>query len=125
MVEFLDKGRAGMASTFLVRMKIGPVLVDAKGVSRLYRHQVRKRDLALLVLSAVFTLVVITLISEPVRLVLARLLAHPHRMINLRYHIVSITAVFLALGIGLTLGLDLPRPGHGRQPQGPAGGGRG
>ncbi len=70
MVEFLDKGRAGMASTFLVRMKIGPILVDAKGVSRLYRHQVRKRDLALLVLSAVFTLVVITLISEPVRLVL-------------------------------------------------------
>jgi len=70
MVEFFDKGRAGMASTFLVRMKVGPVLVDAKGVSRLYQHRVRKGDLALLVLSAVFTLVVITLISEPVRLVL-------------------------------------------------------
>jgi uncharacterized membrane-anchored protein len=70
MVEFFDKGRAGMASTFLVRMKVGPILVDAKGVSRLYHHSVRKRDLALLVLSAVFTLVVITLISEPVRLVL-------------------------------------------------------
>ncbi|MGE3620483.1 MAG: putative cytokinetic ring protein SteA [Acidimicrobiia bacterium] len=70
MVEFLDKGRAGMASTFLVRIKVGPILVDAKGVSRLYRHRVRKRDLLLLVLSAVFTLVVITLISEPVRLVL-------------------------------------------------------
>jgi len=70
MVEFFDKGRAGMASTFLVRMKVGPILVDAKGVSRLYRHRVRKGDLALLVLSAIFTLVVITLISEPVRLVL-------------------------------------------------------
>lgn len=70
MVEFFDKGRAGMASTFLVRMKVGPILVDAKGVSRLYHHSVRKGDLALLVLSAVFTLVVITLISEPVRLVL-------------------------------------------------------
>lgn len=70
MVEFFDKGRAGMASTFLVRMKVGPILVDAKGVSRLYHHSVRKRDLALLVLSALFTLVVITLISEPVRLVL-------------------------------------------------------
>lgn len=70
MVEFFDKGRAGMASTFLVRMKVGPILVDAKGVSRLYRHTVRKGDLALLVLSAVFTLLVITLISEPVRLVL-------------------------------------------------------
>lgn len=70
MVEFFDKGRAGMASTFLVRMKVGPVLVDAKGVSRLYQHRIRKGDLALLVLSAVFTLIVITLISEPVRLVL-------------------------------------------------------
>jgi uncharacterized membrane-anchored protein len=70
MVEFFDKGRAGMASTFLVRMKVGPILVDAKGVSRLYHHTVRKGDLALLVLSAVFTLVVIIVISEPVRLVL-------------------------------------------------------
>ena len=70
MVEFFDKGRGGMASTFLVRMKVGPILVDAKGVSRLYQHRVRKTDLALLVLSAIFTLVVIVLISEPVRLVL-------------------------------------------------------
>ena len=52
MVEFLDKGRAGMASTFLVRMKVGPILVDAKGVSRLYENRVRKRDLMLLVLAA-------------------------------------------------------------------------
>lgn len=70
MVEFFDKGRAGMASTFLVRMKVGPILVDAKGVSRLYHHTVRKGDLALLVLSAIFTLVVIIIISEPLRLVL-------------------------------------------------------
>ncbi len=70
MVEFFDKGRAGMASTFLVRMTVGPILVDAKGVSRLYHHTVRKSDLALLVLSAIFTLIVITLIREPVRLVL-------------------------------------------------------
>ena len=55
MVEFLDKGRAGMASTFLVRMKVGPILVDAKGVSRLYENRVRKRDLLLLVLAAVVT----------------------------------------------------------------------
>jgi len=48
MVDFLDKGRLGMASTFLVRLKIGPILVDAKGVSRLYERRIRKRDLALL-----------------------------------------------------------------------------
>ncbi|MDZ7676331.1 MAG: putative cytokinetic ring protein SteA [Acidimicrobiales bacterium] len=70
MVEFLDKGRAGMASTFLVRMKVGTMLVDAKGVSRLYKSSVRGRDLVLMVLAALFTLVVIVLISEPIRLVI-------------------------------------------------------
>ena len=70
MVEFLDKGRPGMASTFLVRMKVGPILVDAKGVSRLYRSQVRKRDLLLMVVAALLVLVTITLISEPIRLFL-------------------------------------------------------
>ncbi len=38
LVEFLDKGRGGMASTFLTRLKVGGKLVDAKGVSRLYRQ---------------------------------------------------------------------------------------
>ena len=70
MVEFLDKGRAGMASTFLVRLKVGPMLVDAKGVSRLYKSTVRTRDLMLMVLAAVFTMVVIILVSEPIRLVI-------------------------------------------------------
>jgi len=70
MVEFLDKGRAGMASTFLVRMKVGDTLVDAKGVSRLYRSSVRTIDLVWMILAAVFTLAVALMLSEPVRLVL-------------------------------------------------------
>jgi len=70
MVEFLDKGRAGMASTFLVRMKVGSKLVDAKGVSRLYRTSVRTTDLLWMILAAVFTLAVALMLSEPVRLVL-------------------------------------------------------
>jgi uncharacterized membrane-anchored protein len=70
MVEFLDKGRAGMASTFLVRMKVGAKLVDAKGVSRLYRTSVRTGDLLWMILAAVFTLAVALMLSEPVRLVL-------------------------------------------------------
>jgi uncharacterized membrane-anchored protein len=69
MVEFLDKGRAGMASTFLVRMRIGSTLVDAKGVSRLYQQTVRTRDLLLMVVAAIFTLAVVFALSEPVRLV--------------------------------------------------------
>ncbi len=70
MVEFLDKGRAGMASTFLVRIKVGDALVDAKGVSRLYRSSVRTSDLVWMILAAVFTLAVALMLSEPVRLVL-------------------------------------------------------
>ena len=73
MVEFLDKGRAGMASTFLVRMKVGSALVDAKGVSRLYQHSVRRRDLLMMVGAALATLVLVVLLSTPVRLVLETL----------------------------------------------------
>ena len=37
LTELMDKGRKGMASTFLVRLRVGPKLVDAKGVSELHR----------------------------------------------------------------------------------------
>jgi len=37
LVEFLDRNRQGMSSTFLTRLRIGEILVDAKGVSRLYQ----------------------------------------------------------------------------------------
>jgi uncharacterized membrane-anchored protein len=53
LIEFLDKGRGGMASTFLTRLKVGGKLVDAKGVSRLYRQSISGSSLLLLVLSAV------------------------------------------------------------------------
>jgi uncharacterized membrane-anchored protein len=59
-----------MASTMLTRMKVGPVLVDAKGVSRLYQGRLRKRDLAMLVLAALFAMIVVVLISEPIRLLI-------------------------------------------------------
>lgn len=68
LIEFLDKGRGGMASTFLVRLRVGPKLVDAKGVSRLYRSQVRTRDIWLLVGSALASGVLIVSISPPLRL---------------------------------------------------------
>jgi uncharacterized membrane-anchored protein len=51
LVEFLDKGRSGMASTFLTRLRIGGKLVDAKGVSRLYRSRIPVATLILLVLA--------------------------------------------------------------------------
>lgn len=63
LVEFLDKGRAGMASTFLVRLKVGSILVDAKGVSRLYRPGLRIKHLAALFASALVPMGIIVALS--------------------------------------------------------------
>jgi len=58
LVEFLDKGRSGMASTFLTRLRVGGKLVDAKGVSRLYRSRIGTWQLVLLVLAGLGVLAV-------------------------------------------------------------------
>ncbi len=47
LVEFLDKQRRGMSSTFLTRLRVGETLVDAKGVSRLYNPGLSLRHLSL------------------------------------------------------------------------------
>ena len=67
MVEFLDKGRRGMASTFLTRLRLGPVLVDAKGVNRLYEGRVRRRDIVFLVGAALLAMAAMTAASDSVR----------------------------------------------------------
>lgn len=68
MIEFMDKGRKGMASTFLTRLRVGPILVDAKGVSRLYRGRVRRGDLLMLIGAAVFAMVIVIALSDVMRL---------------------------------------------------------
>ena len=65
MVEFLDKGRAGMASTFLTRLKVGQLLVDAKGVSKLYESRIRKRDLVFFLMAAMLCFVVVIVAVFP------------------------------------------------------------
>jgi uncharacterized membrane-anchored protein len=40
LVEFLERNRDGMSSTFVTRLKVGEILVDAKGVSRLVSRRV-------------------------------------------------------------------------------------
>ncbi len=67
LVEYLDKGRKGMASTFLVRLKVGPKLVDAKGVNKLYRATVGPRHLMVLVAAALVVMTAVLLISPEVR----------------------------------------------------------
>jgi uncharacterized membrane-anchored protein len=66
MVEFLDKGRPGMASTFLTRLRLGPMLVDAKGVSRLYEGRVRRLDILLLVGAALIAMIAVAIVAEPI-----------------------------------------------------------
>ncbi|HEX7290779.1 MAG TPA: putative cytokinetic ring protein SteA [Conexibacter sp.] len=63
LVEFLDKNRRGMASTFLTRLRVGEILVDAKGVSRLYRPRPGVAPIALLALTGLFVLVAVVLLT--------------------------------------------------------------
>jgi uncharacterized membrane-anchored protein len=56
LVEFLDKGRSGMASAVLTRIRVGDKIVDAKGVSRLYQSRISGKALVLLALAALVTL---------------------------------------------------------------------
>jgi uncharacterized membrane-anchored protein len=74
LAEFLDKGRAGYSSTFLTRLRVGGKLVDAKGVSRLYRPRVSAWALLVLVLSASATMLVV-LADSPAGQVLFRYLS--------------------------------------------------
>ena len=61
LVEFLDKARQGMASTFLTRLRVGEILVDAKGVSRLYRPRPGVAPVGLLALTGLLVLVAVIL----------------------------------------------------------------
>ena len=56
LLEFLDKGREGMSSTFLTRLKVGNRLIDAKGVSRLYRTRISGWHLSFLALAGLIAL---------------------------------------------------------------------
>jgi len=64
LVEFLDKGRQGMASTFLTRLRVGGKLVDAKGVSRLYRRRISTLSLILLVTSTLLAMAAAVAVSS-------------------------------------------------------------
>jgi uncharacterized membrane-anchored protein len=67
LVEFLDKNRAGMSSTFLTRLRVGEILVDAKGVSRLYRPSAGRGPVMIVTAAALATLIVVVATSETLR----------------------------------------------------------
>ncbi|NLA59254.1 MAG: hypothetical protein GX855_10195 [Firmicutes bacterium] len=74
MIDFLEKGRPGMASTFLVRLKVGSVLVDARGVSELYKTKPGHRHLLQVMIAAALPLALLVMLSSPVRQVLRLIL---------------------------------------------------
>jgi uncharacterized membrane-anchored protein len=65
MIDFLEKGRRGMGSTFLTRLKIGEKLVDAKGVNKLYKESVKTRHVVGLVLAAMIPIAIVGTMSPP------------------------------------------------------------
>ncbi|MBS3908275.1 MAG: hypothetical protein KGZ93_01365 [Actinobacteria bacterium] len=67
LVEFLDKGRQGMSSTFLVRLKVGGKLVDAKGVNKLYRSSVKVSHLGVLFLAGLTAIIAIIIAAPAIR----------------------------------------------------------
>jgi uncharacterized membrane-anchored protein len=67
LIEFLERNRAGMSSTFITRLKVGEILVDAKGVSRLASRQVGIWPLVLLAFAGLGAIAVAIVVSPALR----------------------------------------------------------
>jgi len=107
LVEFLDKGRAGMASTFLTRLRVGGKLIDAKGVSRLYRSRISTTQVVVVLLVGIVAFLVRAGLADVPAVAVAR----PHlldprtlHVIDFKQFLTTIAAIFLALAVGVALG---------------------
>jgi uncharacterized membrane-anchored protein len=67
LIEFLERNRAGMSSTFVTRLKVGEILIDAKGVSRLASRQVGIWPLVLFTLAGFAAIAVAIAVSPALR----------------------------------------------------------
>ena len=70
LIEFLERDRAGMSSTFVTRLKVGEILVDAKGVSRLFSRRVGIWPFVLFAVAGLLAVVVAIVVSPALRDVL-------------------------------------------------------
>ncbi|MFN2471599.1 MAG: putative cytokinetic ring protein SteA [Gaiellaceae bacterium] len=70
LVEFLERNRAGMSSTFLTRLRVGEILIDAKGVSRLVSRRVGVWPLAFVGFAGLLAMVTAVLVSPALQDVL-------------------------------------------------------
>lgn len=67
LIEFLERNRAGMSSTFVTRLKVGEILIDAKGVSRLVSRRVGVWPLVAFALAGFAAIVAAVLVSPALR----------------------------------------------------------
>jgi uncharacterized membrane-anchored protein len=67
LVEFLDRNRKGMSSTFLTRLRIGEILVDAKGVNRLYRPRPGPTPLLVVIVAGLVAMVAVVWMTPALR----------------------------------------------------------
>jgi uncharacterized membrane-anchored protein len=67
LVEFLDRNRKGMSSTFLTRLRIGEILIDAKGVNRLYRPRPGMTPLLVVIAAGLIALVAVVWMTPALR----------------------------------------------------------
>lgn len=67
LMEFLDRNRKGMSSTFLTRLRIGEILVDAKGVSRLYQPRPGLTPLLLVIAAGLIGMIAVVWLTPALR----------------------------------------------------------
>jgi uncharacterized membrane-anchored protein len=67
LVEFLDRNRKGMSSTFLTRLRVGEILVDAKGVSRLYHPRPGLTPLLAVIVAGLLALLAVVWLTPALR----------------------------------------------------------
>src|SRR2546423_8926854 len=75
LIEFLERNRAGMSSTFVTRLKVGEILIDAKGVSRLVSRRVGVWPLVTFVVTGLGA-VIVAIVASPTLRRLLGLLTH-------------------------------------------------
>ncbi len=83
LVEFLERNRAGMSSTFVTRLKVGEILVDAKGVSRLVSRRVGIAPLAAFVAAGLAGIATAIAVSPGLRNVIDLLAGDVRRVLGL------------------------------------------
>jgi uncharacterized membrane-anchored protein len=67
LVDFLDRNRKGMSSTFLTRLRIGEILVDAKGVSRLYHPRPGLAPLLVVIAAGLIAMIAVVWLTPALR----------------------------------------------------------